>query len=252
MSSGNSRVSQLAEFLKGGMDIGAKGFGGAVDAMSKQSGLDNTLKQAQLNALEQERNDRATERYSQAVDKSGVPQVAPALETAEKSFAGKSVGPIMNMLPTGLQGIAANIKSRAGEMLNVPEWKGAGEEFQDLQRLMNIDTRAFAGAAQTKFEQAKQEVEKGLQAGASPEQVRSGIQKMRDSLNENARNVIGGARPQAAQEYEKRGGMSLSDLIRGKSASLRQTAGAPAAGGLDPAKAARLQELRAKRDAGGI
>jgi hypothetical protein len=198
-----SRSDQLAQFLQGGFKQGADafkdGYGRAsaqkrADSLRQQNPgarvtvgadggesvdprdpLSNLLRGQQINSLQEERDDRAVERYADKVDKSGVTKVTPVLEQAEKSFKGKSVGPIMNMLPTSLQGVAANVKSRIGEAMNKPEWMGAGEEFQDLTSLINIDTRAFAGAAQTQFEQAKQEVEKGLQAGGSPDQVRAGI-----------------------------------------------------------------------------
>lgn len=240
-----SKRDRLYALIGKGIDAGSHG---AVQALKPQDPLSDLLKMKQMESLDEERNDRRVERTSQAVDKSGIPQVAPALEKAEGSFQGKSVGPWMNALPGSVQGVANNIKSRIGEMFNYEPWKGAGEEFQDIQTLMNIDTRQFAGAAQTKFEQAKQEVEKGLQAGASPEQVRAGIQKMRAVLNERARNVVAGTSPKALQTYEDRGGINLRDLISGKSAT---AAGAPPSAPKPPSFEEWKAAKAAKKPIGG-
>ena len=247
-----SRVDQLAEFLQSGMKSGADavrtGYEGKLKANAAANDpLTQLLKAQQLQALQDDRRDRATERFAGAVEKSGIPQIAPALQSAEKSFQGKSVGPVLNMLPEAVQGIAANVKSRAGEMLDKPEWKGAGEEWQELTRLRNIDVRQFAGASQTQAESAKQMIEKGLQAGGSPDQVKRGMQMMQEAMAEHARNLEAGVRPDALQEYERRGGVAPSRLV-GKTATQPKggavPAAAPDAGG--EARKARIQELRAK------
>lgn len=181
------------------LKVGDASVGGAQEGMNLL-GLLN-LQERQQNAV-----DRKVREVADRTEKEGIPQMAPALHAAKAKFQGKSVGPIMNMLPTSVQGVAANLKSRAGEALGKDDWKGAGEEFQELQRLMNIDIRQFAGAAQTQMETAKQMIEKGIQAGGSKEQVKRGMQMMQEALNSSAQNIQGGTNPAILQEYAKRYG----------------------------------------------
>lgn len=241
-----SRSDQLAAFLSGGFQQGGKAIEGGWDSASREQiakagagdhNLDRLLKLKQLQSLEGERTDRAVERFSGNVEKSGIPQATPALQAAEKSFKGKSVGPIMNVLPEPVQGVAANVKSRLGEFLGKKDWQGSGEEFQDLSRLRNIDVRQFAGAAQTQAETAKQMIEKGMQAGGSPDQVRQGMQMMRTAMQSHAKNIEAGTRPAALAEYERRGGIRPSQQL----APEQRTAGA------DDQRRARLEELRRKK-----
>jgi alkanesulfonate monooxygenase SsuD/methylene tetrahydromethanopterin reductase-like flavin-dependent oxidoreductase (luciferase family) len=148
----------------------------------------------------------------------------------------------MNVLPEGLQGVVANVRSRLGEALNKPEWKGSGEEWQELQRLRNIDIRSFSGSAQTMAEAARQMIEKGVQAGGSPEQVKRGMQMMRQAAEINAKNLEAGSTPEALKVYtQQQGGVSPSGLL-GPSPSI-----APTPQPLASDKQKRLQELRAKK-----
>lgn len=191
----------------------------------------------------QEREERAVERLGDKIDKSGIAETAPALRQAESSFKGTSVGPGINILPTGLHGGVANIMSRVaesplGKYMGVQEsWKGAGEEFQDLQKLLNVDTRKFTGANATKFEIARKEVEQGLRMGGSKEQVAKGIASMRAIAESEANNIEASFRPSAVETYTGRQGIKhVRDLLG--------SGPAKAPGGLSPEEAAELESLK--------
>lgn len=174
----------------------------------------NPMALANMYDRQDARADRQQREVADRVDKQGIPETSQALAGVDRSFKGASVGPIMNAMPTSLHGPAANIKSRLGELLGKPEWQGAGEEYQDLNRLMNIDTRNFAGSAQTAHEMGRQMSEKGLGMGGSTDQVRQGIEMMRQASQENVKNIEAGSATPGLQRYtESRGIKSLQDLI---------------------------------------
>lgn len=214
-----------SQYPKDGINIDANG------GISVQPKEPNPLGLLNLQDRQEARTDRQVREIADRTEKEGIPQMAPALQSAKAKFQGKSVGPLMNMLPTSLQGVAANVRSRAGEMLGKDDWKGSGEEFQELQRLMNIDIRQFAGAAQTQMETAKQMIEKGIQAGGSADQVRRGMEMMQDALNSSARNIEAGSNPNSLQEYRARyGGKSPLEIAQGGAAVAAPPAAEPPGG----------------------
>lgn len=216
--------ADLENWLQGQQVEGAKQlkeqYGANTPVKIGDAFIGNPEANASVIAAEREREDRAVERLGEKVDKSGIAEIAPALRQAESSFKGSSVGPIINMLPTGVHSSVANVMSRVsesplGKYLGVSDtWKGAGEEFQDLQKLLNIDTRKFTGANSTKFEVARKKVEQGLRMGGSKEQVAKGIASMRAILESEANNIQASFRPSAVETYTGRQGIKhVKDLL---------------------------------------
>lgn len=188
--------------------------------LSPEGGVNISESEAQPMSLAtllgaQSRQDNLVKDVSHDLDKQGVPETSSALEGVNKSWqGGKSVTPLLNALPESIQGAAANLKSRAGEFLGKDDWKGAGEEFQSIKRLMNIDTRNMSGQAVSKHEAGRQMVEKGMALGGNPEMVRQGIEMMRGALGENVANIEAGYPKAVTDTYAgRRGVTSLRDLI---------------------------------------
>jgi len=219
-------------------DVGAEGV-----YIRERDQLSNYLRGQQIDALQEERDRKRVQDVADRVEKTGLAKIAAPLQQAEKSFKGKSVGPFLNILPVGIQAGVTNIMSRIGESRYGPEsWKGAGEEFQDLQKLMNIDTREFTGASATRFEQARKEVEQGLRMGGSAEQVARGIQSMREIYEQEAKNIQAGAHPAAVAEYSKRMGIgSIPDILGKPPGQAPMQQSSP-----EDAEKKRYEELKAK------
>lgn len=80
--------------------------------------------------------------------------------------------------------------------------------------------------------------ELGMGDGATDDQFRMGLKRLKQQSIEAMRAKEAGARPEAVEEARRRGLTTSQDLA------------GPAAGGLSPTDKARLEELRRKRDAG--
>ena len=230
----SDRSRKMAEELAqryGNRPVSASGtggvsIGGTPDYSARMFGIDDRI-------------ERRTGALADDIDKAGINQIAPALKGAEKAWqGGKSVTPALNMLPSLLQGPAANMKGAIGKAMGWKEWEGAGDEYQELSRLMNIDVRKFAGAAQSKHEAGRQMAEKGMQAGGTPDMVKRGMQMMREAAEESVHNIEGGTDPRAIQRYSGRRGIKgLSDLL-GKPPAEKPSSG------LSPEEQAELDALK--------
>lgn len=158
------------------------------------------LRQQAVNDRHEARADNQVRGISDRVEKTGLPLVKQAYGAVKDSFKGDSVGPFMNMLPKPLHALAANVT-------------GAGKEYQDLQRLMNIDTKNFSGSAVSTHEMGRQLVEKGLSMGGSPEMVRRGVEMMRQAAQGQGKNIAAGSNPQSLGTYESQLGESLNGVL---------------------------------------
>lgn len=209
---------------------------GTASINPENANLGNAVAWANLKERQETRVDRQKREITDRLDKSGIPQGSQALGAVDASWkGGKAFGPIVNALPTPVQGAVANVSSRIGEFFDIDSLKGTGEEFQAVQRLMNIDTRQFTGANSTKFEVGRKLVEQGQSLGGSPEQVKQGIEMMREAYDNEIGNIEAGSNPEALAQVTKNYKVgSLRDLVKGPSAQA----------GDDRRK--RLEELRAK------
>jgi len=267
-----SRADQLAAFLSKGYDRGADAFRDASNQsaqmdiegqrarqmeawrqaqleerekdrkLRESEGAENrALRKATQQSLDHARDERKDERLVQVIDKSGLPETLPALIGA-KQYEGKSHIPGINLLPNSMQGLAANIKGGLGEMFGVEKWKGSGEEFQKMQRLLNMDIRQLSGTAVTAYEEGRKMVEAGMKGGSAA-QVKLGIEMMEDSARSNAQNIVAGFGQEAVDRYERQGGLALRDLIKGQSK-------APAKAGAKPQMS--FDEYKKRKAAGKL
>lgn len=173
------------------------------------------------------------EKNTQKVGKDGKP-IAGGLLT-NPDYQPKSTGPVASALPAW----GVNI----GESLGLLD-EGAGSERQSLQRLINLDLRRMTGTAQTTAESGRQMIEKGLSVGGDPSQIKQGMKMMMDAIRADEQNIAAGYDPAVVEEYHKRGGTGVDDIIDQLRSEIPKT---PAE---DPAAAARKRMEELKRKAG--
>lgn len=274
---------ELLALISKGADIGAKGAiqqnqlqaikemqadklaaqAPLLQAQQQQRAATQQLQQDYRDQLNRERQEKAVSEFGKRLEKSQQPALLGALADLEKatSSAGKGgvftnpqakiptsavanltrkipfVGPLINQ---GLEGVGA-----------IP--KGTEKTWQAVQRLLNIESRQMSGTAVTVFEQARQEIEKGVLSGDA-DALKRGMKMVEQAYELNTKNIAASTRPEAVKEFKARGGkLELSDLL-GLSPKAPAPKVAPPPAPLDQARAlspeqrrARIKELQSRR-----
>lgn len=236
-------VNQTRQGLPAGSSMSAGGVSiNTPDPVNQQ--LNMLLRQQAMSERQDARSDRDLVKLGERVDKSGIPNQMAAMANLEQRTATdkaggmltnpdyevKSAGPIANALPQ----FAKNIGESVGLMP-----KGAAEESQLIQRLVNADLKNLSGTAVSTHEMGRQNVEKGLSIGGDPNLIKLGIKQMRDAIEAGSQNIESSTRPEVLQTFKKQGGKTTLEEFLGKPSQ-------PSAGGLSPEELKELEMLRAK------
>jgi hypothetical protein len=240
-------VNKTRQGLPAGSSMSAGGVSiNTPDPVSQQ--LQMLLRQQSMDERKDARDDRDLVKLGERVDKSGIPSQMAALANLEQRTATdkaggmltnpdyevKSAGPVANALPQ----FAKNIGESVGLMP-----KGAAEEAQLIQRLVNADLKALSGTAVSHHEMGRQNVEKGMSIGGDPNLIKLGIKQMQDAITEGSKNIESSTRPEVLQTFKKQGGKTRLEEFLGKPVS------APAE---QPSAPMSFEEFKAARRAGKI
>ena len=129
----------------------------------------------------------------------------------------------------------------------------ANRIIRQVQTFANAVTRAQAGLSQTLSEQAKVDAELMNTGKFSAKEFMQNWPEIMAKYNATVKHVNSVAAPEALEELRKRGGYTLEEVAakpKGWKNALPKTTGAEAEqmpAGMDPAKWARLQELKKKK-----
>jgi hypothetical protein len=181
----------------------------------------NTITKADKEATRKaEANDKAVTKFSDTIQKEGIPELETAISQAESSVGRypkgqvPGVGPIKNILP-------AAAMSDEGKDVR-----------QAIAQVRNIVLNARSGAAVTDQELRRLVEEIGTGAGMSEDDLRRGLSKVRARIDRIKTNAAAGVSDDVLNTYRDRGGLNIT---RGQKP-----------GGLTPAEQAELDQLRAR------
>lgn len=204
------------------------GFG--VNPEPAKDPLELYFKKAMLDRAQEEKDDKAVQQLSNRVEKAqlGPSQAALGNLGASIKEKGMALGPISgsSMMPAALVSI--------GEQIGLAK-PGATAQRQSVEALQAFQRNPLFGASLTPGEQQSFNNAFGNLTGGTEEQRRQAIATLEMLHNKATQNVAAGSNPRIVQKYKAQGGISLepSNALGG-------------GGGMDPAKKARLEALRAK------
>lgn len=230
---GNSLEMARGEAARQGLKPGKYSMAASPGSFSVNPENENPLIGLNLADRQMARDDHDLTKVGERVAKAELPISIAAAANLERGTADaksgqggmitnpnyevKSAGPIANLIRgvPGGQGML-NIGEKVGLMP-----KGSGNEMALAQRLMNMDIKNLSGTAVSAAEQGRQNIEKGLTAGGSPDLVKVGIKQMVDAFEAEGKNIESSTRPQVMDTFKKQGGVT----------SLKQLLGSPQMGG---------------------
>ena len=175
--------------------------------------------------------DRKVTRYSETLQKHGIPEFEDSLANLEGVFAeydkGKvpGVGKAVGMLPAWMQGQEA-------ERVN-----------QAIAEVKNVLLKARSGAAVTDSELRRFVEELGTGGLRSEETVRLAVERIRKRFNDVKANAAAGVSDEVKNTYEERGGVVINRGVDKKPVAPEKPMEMPAMSDID-AEIARRQKAR--------
>jgi hypothetical protein len=214
----------------GKYSVSANQSGYGINPEPAKDPLELLLKRKLLEDRQEEKDDKAVQVLSKRVEGAQIGPSQVALQNLGSSVKqhGVALGPVSSALPAWMVS--------AGEQLGLAD-KGATEQKQSVEALQAFQRNPLFGASLTPGEQQSFNNAFGLLAGGSPEQRVQAMSTLQGLYNKAVANVGAGSAPRIREKYKAQGGIDLnqSDVFEQ----------APA-GGMDPAKKSRLEQLRAK------
>jgi hypothetical protein len=199
------RIARMPARAQAGERGGAKppsGFRWAADGSLKAIPGGPADKQAALEEKAAEKkkagNDKAVVKYSDTLEKHGIPEFETALSALEgqlgKYPAGKApgLGRGVGLIPDWMQG-------KEGENIR-----------QALAAVKNTLLKARSGAAVTESELRRFVEELGSGGFRSEETLRTGIKRIRDRFEKVKENTVAGVNDDVKDQYEQQGGMRIN------------------------------------------
>lgn len=159
-----------------------------------------------------DREERATERFSQRAAKEDIPGRSADFLSLEQATKGDKGGIVTDpnyqpksagwnqMLPDVVRGPVVSAAEKMGFME-----KGSAAEMQALQRLMNTEIKSNSGTAVSAHEQGRNDIANGMKSN-NPEMVRRGIQQMKRALEMDTQNLEGSVPSNIKERYRTQGG----------------------------------------------
>jgi hypothetical protein len=187
-----------------GKDASARGWAGLTETKRHNTATEGiqregatTVRAEKEAAKRAEQVDKAVTKFSDTVQKEGIPELETAIAQAEGAVgkygqgAVPGVGPIKNMLP-------AFAMSDDGKDVR-----------QALAQVRNIVLSARSGAAVTDQELRRLVEEIGTGAGMTEADMRNGLARVRARIDQIKQNAAAGVSDDVLSTYRERGGLDL-------------------------------------------
>ncbi len=193
----------------------------------------DALRQAQLEALSQQRDEEAVRKLEKRSADANTATAVPALQRGEEAIPGifttpdkpatfKSVGGARNLAPTMVVPLL--------EKMGIME-KGAGKERSALNELTNVKIYDSSGKAISIPETQRIKEAMGLRGLFDPSEVQDALRQMGYTVLEKQKGVSAGAPERIVNKFKQAGGLAgastLSELI-GASAQSKASGAPPA------------------------
>lgn len=194
------------------------------------------LKGQQIKDLNEDRKNRATQRFAAAAEKSGIPAGQVPLEglaTSIKSRGGVKLGPISgsDILPASVVSAGEQLgsfsKKVLGSRLGLPE-EGATEQRQFFDQIKAAQRHAQYGANLTAPERRLFQDAMGALTGGTEEQRARAMETLAALHNKALQNLQGGFGEEIVKKYEEQGGIPIRPIDLGVSGPRQQVQQAPA------------------------
>jgi len=158
----------------------------------------NTITKADKEASrKEEANNKAVTKFSDTIQKEGIPELETAVGLAEGEIAKYKPGTVPGVGPA---------KNIAPDFLMSTEGKSVR---QALAQVRNIVLSARSGAAVTDQELRRLVEELGTGAGKTEEDLRRGLKQIRDRVESIKQNSAAGVSDEVLDTYTKRGGVQI-------------------------------------------
>lgn len=158
----------------------------------------NTITKADKEASrKEEANNKAVTKFSDTIQKEGIPELETAVGLAEGEIAKYKPGTVPGVGPA---------KNVAPDFLMSTEGKSVR---QALAQVRNIVLSARSGAAVTDQELRRLVEELGTGAGKTEEDLRRGLKQIRDRVESIKQNSAAGVSDEVLDTYTKRGGVQI-------------------------------------------
>jgi len=216
----------------GRFSISASQQGFGINPEPQKDPLELLLRKATLDQVRQDKDDKMVQQLSKRVEDAKIGPSQAALQNLGASVQekGVAVGPYSANLPVWMVS--------AGEQLGLAD-PGATEQRQSIDALMAFQRNPLFGASLTPGEQQSFNNAFGMVTAGTPEQRKAAIGTLEALYNKAVANVGAGSPERIRQQYQRQGGIPLGQSnVLGKG------------GGMDPARKARLEALRAKARGG--
>jgi hypothetical protein len=187
----------------------------------RQRDLNETTKVDKAAIRKAEQNDKEITKYSNTLQKEGIPELEAAVSGAESVMTKypkgqvPGIGPLKNIIPAG-------VLSAEGK-----------DTRQALAQVRNIVLSARSGAAVTDQELRRLVEEIGTGAGMTEDDIRLGLGRIRERLETIKSNAAAGVSDDVKNAYEERGGVKIT---RGGAKPQKAPAADPVAAALEKYK----------------
>lgn len=172
----------------------------------------NLMRQMQMNMAMDDKVENATTAMGNRIEKEGIPAAANAMQDIARALPGEGEELKSYGGPLGLKALIPDGLVRVGESMGLLA-KGAGEERAAMEAAKGLVRNPLYGASLSENERKSFDSAYGGGLGTTSDQVRKATQRMAGVPISALQNIEQSTRPQAAQRYQGRGGLT-SDKLR--------------------------------------
>lgn len=247
---------RLRQFLSGALGKGTQArsynpeTGAIGDARDPNSGLAALIG---MQERRDSRDDKALEKLSSRVEKSGMGGIASPMHAIEKETGAISG---QNMDTSKLPGRFTNTVRSVPLVGNAlaglaADSYGGREVMQNSQAVINQGLKALSGGNVTASEADRNAMEKGIGAFASEEDIANGLRIAHELMKNQEKSIHAGYDPQVVDRFKQQEGVAYSDMVNKATRARQNMLGADpqlgqAAGDESDAEYQEYLQLKAK------
>jgi len=236
ISEENRAADKLREFLAGPNSKRSVNFGRASVGAANDEGM--SLAQL-LGAQErrENRDDKALEKLSSRVEKSGMGGLASPMHAIEKetgAISGQNMD--TSKLPGRFTNTVRSLPLIGPSMAGLAaDSYGGREVMQNSQAVINQGLKALSGGNVTASEADRNALEKGIGAFASEADVAEGLRIAHELMKNQEKSIHAGYDPQVVDRFKQQEGVAYSDMVNKATRERQNMLGADPQLGQQPA-----------------